>query len=104
MMFEAIRLLEGPTRASWLHELRNVVSTASVATSVSRRLVREDASSAIELLQEAERALERCRELLADGVEPSADEVAAFALPLRPTGAPAERRRRGTDVRKARRG
>lgn len=54
---------------AWLHDLCNMVSTASVATSVGRRLMRDDAASATEMLDEAERALALCRELLAAAPE-----------------------------------
>lgn len=89
MMFEAIRPLEGASHASWLHELRNVVSTASVAASVSRRLVVDDAASALELLCEAEQALARCRELLADGADHLRDDGAAATLLVAPAARPA---------------
>ena len=49
----------------WLHELRNVVSTACVATNMGRRLAQADPHLAAELLCEAEVALMACRELLA---------------------------------------
>ena len=96
MMFEATRPLEGPSHASWLHELRNVVSTASVAASVSRRLVEDDAASAVELLREAEEALARCRELLADGAEHVRDDgMPVQAMTMVPVAG--ERRREDDD-------
>lgn len=70
MMFHALPPFdEVPTHALWLHELRNLVSTASVAASVGRTLVHDDVDSAMELLAEAERALHQCRDLLASGAE-----------------------------------
>ncbi|MGY4514891.1 hypothetical protein [Lysobacter sp. HA18] len=68
MMFQAIPPFdEVPSHARWLHDLRNLVSTASVAASVGRTLLRDDVDSALELLGEAERALHECRHLLANG-------------------------------------
>jgi hypothetical protein len=58
-----------PPHARWLHELRTVVSTASVAAAMGRRLLRDDAGSAEDVLAEAERALSQCRDLLATAAE-----------------------------------
>ncbi len=94
MMFEAIRPFdEVPSHACWLHDLRNMVSTASVAARIGRELVHDDAASAIELLREAEAALQQCRELLANGAE----HVRADGEPAVPTLLPplAEHRRDG---------
>ncbi|WP_407910141.1 hypothetical protein [Lysobacter claricitrinus] len=67
-MFQAIPPFdETPSHTRWLHDLRNLVSTASVAASVGRTLLHDDVESARELLVEAERALHKCRELLANG-------------------------------------
>ncbi|HEY4582595.1 MAG TPA: hypothetical protein VIG88_07000 [Lysobacter sp.] len=78
MMFEALPPLEEPMQHTrWLHELRNVVSTASVAATIVRRLVASDAAGAAEMLQEAERALLACRDLLASG----GDHILAGTLP-----------------------
>lgn len=64
MMFQALHATDAESHARWLHELRNVVSTAHVATAMSRRLVAQDPSTAAELLREAELALLQCRDLL----------------------------------------
>ena len=70
MMFEHLPPLEDSTlHTRWLHELRNVVSTASVAAAMARRLVDSDADTAADMLHEAERALLACRDLLDSGGE-----------------------------------
>jgi hypothetical protein len=76
------------SHARWLHELRNVVSTASVAASMGRRLVRTDIDTAAELLAETESALRAACELLAVAGEHLRDDVRAAdsfgALPAEP--------------------
>ena len=70
MMFEHLPPLEDSTlHTRGLHELRNVVSTASVAAAMARRLVDSDAETAADMLHEAERALLACRDLLDSGGE-----------------------------------
>ena len=94
MMFEAIQPFDDTSsHARWLHDLRNMVSTASVAASVGRELVQDDVESAIDLLREAEAALQQCRELLASG----GDHVRADTIDerLHPLPPPTERRRDG---------
>lgn len=95
MMFEAIQPFdETPSHARWLHDLRNMVSTASVAASVGRELVHDDLESAIELLREAESALQQCRDLLDNGADHVRADGSADRQPLpSPTG----RGRRGGD-------
>ena len=63
----------------WLHELRNVVSTACVATNMGRRFAHADPDLAAELLCEAEVALMACRELLAIAGEHVRIDVPAAA-------------------------
>lgn len=95
MMFEAIRPFdETPSHARWLHDLRNMVSTASVAASVGRELVHDDLESALELLREAESALQQCRDLLASGGDHVRDDGSDEVPPL-PT--PFAHRRRDGD-------
>ncbi|HZX79571.1 MAG TPA: hypothetical protein VFE72_01280 [Lysobacter sp.] len=78
MMFEPMHPLEDSTlHTRWLHELRNAVSTASVAAAMARRLVGSDVDTAADMLQEAERALLACRELLAG----SGEHVLSDGLP-----------------------
>ena len=80
----------GAEHARWLHELRNVVSTASVAAAMARRLVRTDVDTAAELLVETESALLLCRELLASaGEHVRVDSRAAAPASIAP-----QRRRR----------
>ncbi|WP_162823832.1 hypothetical protein [Lysobacter sp. TY2-98] len=94
-MFEAIPPFdETPSHARWLHDLRNMVSTASVAASVGRELVHEDIESAIEFLREAEGALQQCRDLLASGADHVRDDSRGD-LPLLPLPNAAQRRRDG---------
>lgn len=95
MVFRTIRGLE-PVRSHmrWLHDLRNAVSTASVAASVGQRMLRDDAASAAAMLEEAERALAQCRELLACAKEHLREDEAAVAAPA----ATVERSRRRDDA------
>ena len=68
------------THAQWLHELRNVVSTASVATAMGRQLAHDDAQATADVLVEAEQALAACRELLAVAAEHVRDDRPADAI------------------------
>ena len=80
--------------ARWLHELRSVVSTASVAAAMGRQLVHDDARTAEDVLCEAERALEQCRDLLtaaAEHVRTDAAEDFAAAILVPRTGPEATR-------------
>ncbi|WP_133478563.1 hypothetical protein [Cognatilysobacter segetis] len=86
------------SHARWLHELRNVVSTASVAASMGRRLVRDDPQAAAEVMVEAERALSACRDLLATAAEhvcedPSSESLVRALIRREPGAAPTEPRR-----------
>ena len=68
------------THAQWLHELRNVVSTASVATAMGRQLAHDDAQATADVLVEAEQALAACRELLAVAAEHVREDRPADAI------------------------
>lgn len=89
MSIERIRgMHQSASHARWLHELRNVVSTASVAASMGRRLVRTDVDTAAELLAETESALLAACELLAVAGEHMRDDpyAASAAEPRRAAG------------------
>ena len=90
MMFQAIRPLNPAAHAGWLHELRNAVSTAGVATALSRRLLADDAALAADVLDEAELALACCRQLLAEAADHLQD-ASTIDVQLPP---PPRRRRR----------
>lgn len=52
-------------RAEWVHELRNAVNAAGVTVALARRLAEKgDAGGSLEMLQMAEHAWGRCRDLL----------------------------------------
>jgi hypothetical protein len=74
-------LRDAAPHARWLHELRSVVSTASVAATMGRRMVRDDAGTAEDVLAEAERALSQCRDLLAAAAEHVREDAALDAVP-----------------------
>lgn len=63
----------------WLHDLRNAVNTASVASAVVRRMLETDMDAgAVDMLADLERACARCHSLLA--AQPAAGEGPARAL------------------------
>lgn len=72
-------------RARWLHDVRNAVNTAGVAVALSRRLLgRGDTAAAADMLDVADEAWGRCRDLLA--MQGDLEE-AAGGVRLRPRGA-----------------
>lgn len=98
------------SHAWWLHELRNAVSLASVATAMGRRLVHDDAPGSADALAEAEQALAECRALLSAASEHLRSETRPTVLLPTPGAtraarideAPARRRRGDTRMRIAR--
>jgi len=93
MIFQALGALEPAcSHRTWLHELRGLISTASVATRVGRELLDDDAQAAADMLDEANRALARCRELL-DSAAAHVQTDASVVATGRDAGSATARRR-----------